>query len=186
MKAFKSLCLLLCALFLQAWTQTASAQTSTSETDDTLIPIDGTHFPDPNFRAYIEEKYDYNGDQQLSQNERDLWEINYGEFNCSYQGISSLEGIQYFSNLRYLNCSNNQISSLNLFGCSQLFHLDCYDNQLSSLDLSHCPELEYLECYDNQISSLSTSLDSPCCRNWNAMTTNFPPSTSLIAPSYRY
>ena len=157
MKAFKSLCLLLCALFLQVWTQTASAQTSTSETDDTLIPIDAAHFPDPNFRAYVEEKYDYNGNQQLSQNERDLWEINYGEFNCSYQGISSLEGIQYFSNLMYLNCSNNQISSLNLFGCSQLFHLDCYDNQLSSLDLSHCPELEYLECYDNQISSLDLS-----------------------------
>lgn len=55
MKTFKSLCILLCALFLQTWTQTASAQTSTSKTDYNLIPIDAAHFPDPNFRAYIEE-----------------------------------------------------------------------------------------------------------------------------------
>ena len=56
-----------------------------------------------------------------------------------------------------LYCPLNQLTSLNLSGCTDLTTLDCYDNSLTSLDLSGCTALTELECYSNQLTSLDVS-----------------------------
>ncbi|MDY6122679.1 MAG: hypothetical protein SPI72_06385, partial [Porphyromonas sp.] len=56
-----------------------------------------------------------------------------------------------------LNCSNNQISSLNLSKNTELEHLLCNSNQLTSLDLSQNKKLTVLECRSNQLTSLNLS-----------------------------
>ena len=47
--------------------------------------------------------------------------------------------------------------TLSIDGLTALTDLDCSDNQLSSLDVSNCTALTCLECSDNQISSLDVS-----------------------------
>ncbi|NGX83048.1 hypothetical protein [Aequorivita sp. KMM 9714] len=79
--------------------------------------------------------------------------------------IASLEGIQSFTNLRELECSNNNISSLDLSQNSKLKVLSCIINQLTSLDVSQNPKLELfgfaesnLTINDNQFASNSLAL----------------------------
>ncbi len=66
--------------------------------------------------------------------------------------IANLFGIQYFKSLKYLDCSNNQITSLPILAVS-LQILNCPTNQLTSLP--PLPNsLTNLNCSDNQLSSL--------------------------------
>lgn len=145
MKTFKSLCGLLCTLFLQTWTQNAFAQSSDKEN----ISIDQTNFPDADFRFFV-RRYDLNEDRMLSSGERDILQM-----ECDGLGIHSLEGIQYFSVLEHLDCSNNQISSIDLSYNTYLTHLNLTNNQISILDLSDLPDLIQLYCSNNQLASLN-------------------------------
>ncbi|CAH1765139.1 4440_t:CDS:2 [Entrophospora sp. SA101] len=57
-------------------------------------------------------------------------------------------------NLTELNCSRNQLPSLDVLGCPNLTELYCYNNQLTSIDLSKCPNLTELYCPGNQLTSI--------------------------------
>ncbi|MCM1567851.1 MAG: fibronectin type III domain-containing protein [Roseburia sp.] len=117
------------------------------------IPIDASHFPDENFRKYVEEKIDTDGDGQLSGEEQaKVWRI-----SCSRMEISDLTGIEYFTKLSSLNCNNNNLSSLDVSVCPKLETLYCNNNNLSSLDVSGCTELSLLNCNNNNLSSLDVS-----------------------------
>ena len=54
--------------------------------------------------------------------------------------------------LEVLQCSFNNIASLDLSGCTQLKLLYCWRNDLTSLDLSSNPYLEDLRCFQNNLS----------------------------------
>ena len=56
-----------------------------------------------------------------------------------------------------LYCGRNQLTSLNVSGCTALKELKCYDNQLTSLDVSSCTALKDLYCYRNKLTSLNVS-----------------------------
>ena len=56
-----------------------------------------------------------------------------------------------------LNCYRNQLTSLDLSGCTALTSLNCSYNQLTSLDVSGCTALTSLECWENQLTSLDVS-----------------------------
>ncbi|MFV8344336.1 hypothetical protein [Flavobacterium sp. XS2P39] len=58
----------------------------------------------------------------------------YGLTLESYSDISDLTGIEYFSNLFFLNCNNNKLTSLNLNNLLNLNYLRCNGNLLTSLD----------------------------------------------------
>ncbi len=114
--------------------------------DSTLVNI-----PDPAFRAWLEENSDMNGDGILT--EKELAAIT--RMEIAGLDIASLEGIQYFSQLQVLDCSNNSLTSLDLSGNPNLVSLDCSGNALTSLDLSGCPALERLACYHNEMTFLA-------------------------------
>ena len=60
-------------------------------------------------------------------------------------------------NVRFLQCDNNQLTSLDVSQAVALTSLNCNDNELSNLDLSQNTALYELWCTGNQLTSLNVS-----------------------------
>ena len=136
-----------------------------SGADSKDIEINETTFPDANFRAWRLEQ-DYGQDGVLTENE-----INgITEISVNSRGISSLQGIEFFTALQDLHCPYNQLTTLDVSANTALQYLACFDNQLTTLNVSANIELYYLGCDVNQLTTLDVSgctalqrLD--CCNN---------------------
>ena len=122
----------------------------------TSIPSDmRVAFPDENFRQYILNLFDVDKDGLISQSEADnVRRINFGNV---LNKISSFDGIQYFQYLTYLNCSDNQLTSLDVSKNTALTELSCWGNQLTSLDVSKNTVLTNLQCDENELTGLDVS-----------------------------
>lgn len=137
---------------------------------------------------------DANGDYQISAEEAE--EVR--ELHIAASALTNLNGIEYFTDLRVLDCSGNNINSIDLTVCEDLREiycsdngmevltvaglenleiLDCSDNDLTSLDLAGCEYLEDLNCADNQLTTLDVTdaeaLVSLDCSNNTGMVTLF-------------
>lgn len=117
------------------------------------LSIDETNFPDANFRSYVLAKFDSNGDEKLDDEE--IANVKY--INAPSKTISSLKGIEYFTELLELNCDNNQLTSLDVSKNTKLVKLICSKNTLTSLNTSHNPLLKKLDIYNNKITSIDVS-----------------------------
>jgi len=73
------------------------------------------------------------------------------------KNIKSLNGIQYFTNLRLLKCDNNDIKNLDLSKNTNLEDLDCSGNHISNLYLNANTKLKDLDCSANDVSKLDLS-----------------------------
>ena len=115
------------------------------------LAINETNFPDKNFRSYVGSSIiDKDGDGYLRDEERlSVKKINVGKWN-----IADLTGIEFFTNLEELNCSNNKIETFDLSKNTALKLLNCNRNLLTRLLLGNA-ELEEVYCSDNQIEELS-------------------------------
>lgn len=74
--------------------------------------------------------------------------------NCSYNQLTTIEGLASLTGLRSLVCDGNQFSTLDVSNSTMLTELNCGNNNLSALDVTHNPSLKYLRVYKNQISAL--------------------------------
>ena len=117
------------------------------------IAIDAVNFPDANFRSIVTENYDTDKDGNLSDTEIAAVE----KIDCVDKGISSLKGIEYFTALKVLLCSQNQLTVLDVSKNIELSLLSCYRNQLATLDIGKNAVLEELYCDDNQLTTLNIS-----------------------------
>ena len=98
-------------------------------------------FPDKTFREYV-KRFDTDGDGALSQAEIDA--VN--EINVENMGIKSLKGIENFTSLRYLFCTKNILTGLDVSKNTALIQLLCGDNKLTELVVSNNTELLILNC----------------------------------------
>lgn len=73
------------------------------------------------------------------------------------KNITSLAGIEYFTDLETLDCAGNQLTTLDVTKLTNLMFLVCNDNQLTALDVTGLTSLTDLECSDNQLVSLDVS-----------------------------
>ena len=118
----------------------------------TYVPLNNKCFPDETFRKYLEQ-FDKDYDGYLGTAERNavkqivVWNMD----------IRNLYGIQFFPNLKYLNCNGNQLTSLDVHENTALEYLSCAENQLTSLDVRQNAALQSLYCYNNQLTSLDVS-----------------------------
>jgi len=96
-----------------------------------LLPIDKTHFPDANFRSFIESNYDTDKDGYLVGGEVSPVTT----MDVSGKDIYSLEGVKYFTNLTTLNCASNHIVGLDLSNNTKLTSFTG-DGQTRSAELS--------------------------------------------------
>ena len=123
-------------------------------TDPSTIPSDMTKaFPDKIFRDYVILKFDRDWNGIISEEEA----LNVKKIDVNNKQISSLKGIQYFSNLENLDCSWNVLTSLDVSKNTALTELECQYNQLTSLDVSKSTSLIKLNCAFNQLTSLDIS-----------------------------
>ena len=110
------------------------------------VEINPTTFPDNNFRNWAYGQM-FGFDGVLKDDE--IAAIT--EISISNRQIQNLKGIEYFTALKSLNCSGNQLTELDLSKNTALRSLFCQNNQLSTLDLSACKELKWITCSQNQI-----------------------------------
>ena len=118
----------------------------------TVVKIDDTNFPDANFRAFVSD-FDTNKDGTLSAEE--IAQVQ--QMDCSNKNIANLKGIEHFTGLMILSCSQNQLKELDVSKNTGLYGLNCSENQLKALDVSKNAELVVLTCSKNQLETLSVS-----------------------------
>ena len=82
------------------------------------------------------------------------------------------------------DCFGNQLTSLNVSGCTSLIELNCYENKLTALNASGCSALENLDCSLNPMYDLNlsgcTELYSVDCRDSILGSLNINGCTSLM------
>ncbi len=116
-----------------------------------VVHIDADNFPNEHFRSYVKQ-FDGDHDGWLSKKELEKVE----KISIENQSVSNLKGIEYFKNLKELDCSNNELRSLDVSRNTKLEVLDCSNNnnKLRSLDVSNNPKLTKLDCNNNYLTSL--------------------------------
>ncbi|MDR3053680.1 MAG: leucine-rich repeat domain-containing protein, partial [Coriobacteriales bacterium] len=130
------------------------------------VTINPSTFPDPVFRQYVQDNFS-SGSTTLAQERAEkvltIW--------VDSKGISTLKGIEFFPNLKTLNCGNNKLTSLDLSINTALTYLHCSDNKLTSLNVSKNAVLTELICDSNNLVSLdlskNTALTFLFCANNN-------------------
>ena len=80
--------------------------------------------------------------------------------------LTSLQGIEYFESLTDLDCSYNQLTSLDMRANTALTELYCYENQLTSLDVRANTALTYLSCSSNSLTTLDVSANTALTYLW--------------------
>ncbi|MBP5417905.1 MAG: leucine-rich repeat protein, partial [Clostridiales bacterium] len=95
------------------------------------VAITEANFPDDNFRAFVYENFDTDKNGWLSEDEIS----NVTDIQASSMNISSLKGIEYFTNLEILNINYNELESLDLSKNTALGILECNNNRIQVLDL---------------------------------------------------
>lgn len=114
------------------------------------------YIPDASFKAYLvgDSTINTNGDSEIQLDEAEAYDW---YISCYNLGIHDLTGIEAFINITDLDCSENQLSSIDLSKNTRLVELVCSQNQLTSLDLSNNIDLITLFCDENQLKSLDVS-----------------------------
>ena len=120
------------------------------------VAIDEANFPDPKFREYVKTKFDTDKNGILSQAELDA----VTGIDVEDKGITTLQGIEYFTGLMGLDCSKNKLTALNLSKNTKLSTIYCEKNQLESLDLSHNKDLGVIICRQNKLKTLDLTYNT--------------------------
>lgn len=145
---------------------------------DPILPPDGVGITisDPLLLQYLLRLYDSDADGKLVNEEAEAVET----ISVCADGITTLDGVQYFRNLKSLDCcgsvwngslaslalnrntalevlkcSYNQLTSISL--PSSLIEMECRFNKFQTLNLSGVPHLKRLDCFGNRLENLDLS-----------------------------
>lgn len=112
------------------------------------------NIPDLNFlNALINSGVDTNGNLEIDS----LEASNISLLNLRKENISDLTGIEAFINLDSLDCSYNDLTSIDLSKNDHLKYLDVSINKLNSIDISNCTNLLSFIAIGNELTSLDVS-----------------------------
>ena len=145
---------------------------------DPILPPDGVGITisDPLFLQYLLSLYDSDADGKLVNEEAEAVET----ISVCADGITTLDGVQYFRNLKSLDCCGsvwngslaslalNQNTALDVLKCSynqltsislpsSLIEMECRFNKFQTLNLSGVPHLKRLDCFGNRLENLDLS-----------------------------
>ena len=157
---------------------TGEDNTGKDNPGDPILPPDGVGITisDPLFLQYLLSMYDSDADGKLVNEEAEAVET----ISACADGITTLDGVQYFRNLKRLDCcgsvwngsltslalnrntalevlkcSYNQLTSISL--PSSLIEMECRFNKFQTLNLSGVPHLKRLDCFGNRLENLDLS-----------------------------
>lgn len=131
----------------------------------------GIYIPDAKLKSYLVTNFDEDGDGEISPVEADF----IISINCSGKSISDLTGVEAFTNLSYLNCSNNSLTKLDLHTLTKLETLLCYSNKLSDINLDNCASLRTIYLFDSSTNIFSVNAEQVAWINIK----NYTQATSL-------
>lgn len=153
------------------------------------------NIPDSNFKAKLlqadvtnEIAYGNNSFIKIDSNNNGEIEVSEAlqvtKLFVNLSSIIDIEGIQAFTNLTQLNCSENGITFLDLNSLLGLTYLNCSNNVLTSIDVSQNTNLVELYCDHNQISVLDVQSNVnlqriDCSVNVNISSLNLSNNSSL-------
>lgn len=157
--------LMACASFLWSFSSETKAEREIPE--DTEITIDENAFPDSRFRAFVEENYDNSpADGKLSKAEIEA----VTSINCSNKEIESLEGISYFTKLRFLTCYGNNITTLKLEDLEELdFASIVPQPSLTTLSIKNCAKLSIVDLPASSMPENLETIDISGCSSLKQM-----------------
>ncbi len=143
------------------------------------VKINEANFPDKIFRDYVKSSFDTDSNGELSAEELNkVQKINISLKPGAEQKVKNLKGVEFFTELRSLecdcnavtsldlstntkveklSCNYNKISKLNLKGCSSLKEVYCALNSLTQVDLSDCAELGFVDFSENLLTAIDIS-----------------------------
>ena len=133
-------------------TITDKAKENTAKISITQKVWDAIDIPDTNFKAALVAKFDKDGDGEISREEAEAVKA----ISVMNKGIKSMEGIQNFKNLNHLDCSFNELSSIDLSHNPSLDLLSIAHNSFSTIDLSMV-SLDTFICFDNTLRTIDLS-----------------------------
>ncbi|MEO8110130.1 MAG: T9SS type A sorting domain-containing protein [Ginsengibacter sp.] len=122
------------------------------------VNAQNVNIPDAVFKAALvaDPNIDINGDGEIQVAEAAAFT---GAINVSSLVISitNLQGIEAFTSLTQLDCSNNQLTNLDVSFNTALTTLICGNNNISSLDITKNTSLTVLSCFGNHLTILDVS-----------------------------
>lgn len=132
--------------------------------------------PDNNFKnKLIALGKDLNNDGNIQVSEA----LAVTSLNVNLSSITSLTGIEAFSNLVTLKCVGNSIQSLDLTSLNNLAYLECQYNPLTSLVVDSLPNLTMVYCHNN----LFTTLDVSGCSDLSYLSMGSPNILTFSCPN---
>ena len=144
------------------------------------VNINETNFPDANFRQYVKDEFDKDGNEVLSADEIAAADTIF----VTGEPITSIEGIAYFTALTNLMCSNTKLTTLDTSYNTELVFLECNEvSTLTSLNVSQNTKLKVLRCNDNALADLdltnNTALEKLECGGNEFTTLDLSKNTNL-------
>ncbi|MGH1383304.1 T9SS type A sorting domain-containing protein [Kordia sp.] len=124
------------------------------------------NFPDANFKARLLAAesgngiaYGVNGSSfKLDANTNGEIEVSeallVGQLNLGYTNISDLTGIEYFTNIRDLNCNHNNLTTLDFSTLVNLEHVNANDNNVTTINITGLANLDYINLSNNQLTTI--------------------------------
>lgn len=105
-------------------------------------------------------KVDANNDGEIDVEEALLvYSISVGNL-----GIQDMNGLEFFTNIRYLYCEENLIDSIDVSQLINLIEFNCSNNSISNLSISNLINLVSIDAFDNELNLIvfldNTSLES--------------------------
>ena len=153
-----------CGVFLSEISEPGETMTFSFRFDATPEPGPNfnshANFPDSTFRRIVEEflevaPYGYFTEARIAAVSaiKDV-------LLCNKRDLESLVGIEYFTGLTQLDCSNNSLTELDVSALPKLEKLICLNNRLRELNIGGCHELSILDCRDNELREINLSTNS--------------------------
>ena len=129
----------------------AFAASTTTTGIDFNSPEFKLNFPDEEFRRFLKECCDTNGDGKLDMDIKNM------TIPTSY-AIKSLEGIRFFEDLEKLDCHGIGLTTLNVTKNFNLKELDCSGNQLKKYLYILSSGLKKLNCSSNKLTHMNLGI----------------------------
>lgn len=119
----------------------------------TPVELNETNFPDPVFRDYLKEAFDFNRNNIVDVSEMKFAKKIMPNEDLRPQ-IKSVKGIELFPELDTLNINDSPIDTIDISRNPQLKALDISDTGVSSLDVTHNPDLKILNFNRTKVNKI--------------------------------
>ncbi len=177
------------AMYIHGTNVTLTAVRSLEADMSLIVSLNETNFPNATFREFVEGKCDVDGDKFLTPAELGKVEdINFSKpdknnsdqtyADDKYRQIDNFKGIEYFTNLEFVNISGNTaVTSIDLSNSTKLHDFNgancsklekavlpegvkevyIYISGLKEFDAAKYPKLEILKIFNTQVTSVDVS-----------------------------